>query len=66
VNEQTRAAIDHTLDVLKECASDLRRRGYDAGLFVEDRGEEEFTVEIRVNVPAKGTPIESVPRRMIA
>jgi hypothetical protein len=61
VNERTQAEIDLTLDVLRPLVLNLRHRGYDARVWVEDRGGGTFTVEIRVNVPSKGVPLESVP-----
>jgi hypothetical protein len=46
--------------VLQPIAHDLRRRGYDAGLYVEQRGDH-YTVELRVRVPPLGTPVEAEP-----
>jgi hypothetical protein len=59
VNERTQAEIHTTQIALGALVVDLRQRGYDARLWVEDRGDH-FTVEIRVRVPPLGVPIEAV------
>lgn len=59
MDERTDIEIKTTLDALRPLALDLRRRGYDAGLWVEHRGAQ-ITVEIRVRIPAAGVPMEAV------
>lgn len=61
MNESTEIQVKHTMDVLAPIGLDLRKRGYDANLWVETRGEKQFTVELRVNVPGLGVPIEATP-----
>jgi hypothetical protein len=63
MSERTKIEIEQTLAALKPLALSLRHRGYDANVYVEARGDEEFTVEIRVSVPPKGVPIESIPMK---
>jgi hypothetical protein len=58
VSERDEHEVKATMEVLRPLALDLRRRGYDATLWVEDRGDH-FTVEVRVRVPPVGTPIEA-------
>lgn len=58
MDERTDTEIKTTLDVLRPHSLDLRQRGYDAGLWVEDRGDH-VTVEIRVRIPRAGVPIKA-------
>ena len=58
MNEVLKAQVEQALTVLRPLALDMRSRGFDANLWVEVR-EGDYTVEIRVNVPAKGIPIET-------
>jgi hypothetical protein len=58
MNERDQVEVNATLDALRPIALELRRRGYDATLWVERR-DDHYTVEVRLRVPPLGTPIEA-------
>jgi hypothetical protein len=58
VNERTQIEIKAMLAVVQPIVLDLRRRGYDAGAWVEQRPDH-VSVEVRIRVPPAGHPVEA-------
>ena len=56
-DERTTIEMRATLDTLRPMVHDLRTRGFDATLWVEQH-DDHVTCEIRVRVPPLGVPIE--------
>jgi hypothetical protein len=57
-DERTKAEIEATLEAVRPIVLDLRRRGYDATPWVQQRVGH-VTVEVHIRIPPAGQPIET-------